>query len=115
MQIIDTDFKRRMIEEKFEQESCNSSILCGNGCEFTTLGDTPLTLRQSILLGRHIRKSNQCPFCKTNNGTVDFQYCVENQDKMQPFSFVMDGERYDTMYKPQGYKFLPPLDDDVED
>ena len=112
MQEVDV-LRRRMIEEKYEEETSGGAILCGNGCQFTIIGES-LTTRESIILGDHIHDNNLCPFCKTKNGTIDFKYCVENQDKMQPFSFEMDGERYDTMYKPEGYKFLPPLEEDEE-
>ena len=110
MQIVDTDFKRRMLEEKFEQET-SSGILCGNGCEFSIIGEA-LTTQESIKLGEYIHDNNLCPFCKKKNGKIDFQYCVENQDKMQQFMFVMDDKRYDVMYKPEGYRFLPPLEED---
>jgi len=105
MQEIDV-LQRRMIEEKFDQESCKTRVSCGNGCEFTLLGDD-LTLRESLILGDHIQDNNLCPFCRTTNGKINFQFCVENHNKLKAFSFVMDGVRYDTMYKPTSYKFLP--------
>jgi len=106
MQEVDV-LKRRMIEEKFEQESCESKILCGNGCEFTLLGEK-IPLREQIILGDYIHANNLCPFCRTINGRIDFKFSVENQNKMRAVSFEMNDKVYDTMYKPTGYKFLPP-------
>jgi len=98
--------QRRMIEDKFDQESCESTVICHNGCEFTLLGEQ-ISDREQILLGRHIHKNNLCPFCKTINGKINLEYCVENQNKMSEYVFEMDDVEYRTMYKPQGYKFLP--------
>ena len=111
MQEIDV-LKRRMIEEKFDQESSDTFILCGNGCEFTLLGES-IPLRESIILGDYIHANNLCPFCRTTNGTIDFKYCVENQNTLREYCFTMNDKEYRTMYKPQGYKFLPAdmLDD----
>ena len=100
-------FKRRMLEEKFDVESSTVTCTCGNGCEFTILGER-ISYREAILLGRYIRKNNLCPFCKTVNGRVDFQYALDFQDKMKEFTFEKDGKIFNTIYKPQGYNFLPP-------
>ena len=112
MQEMDV-FKRRMLEEKYDIENSSLSCSCGNGCEFTILGDR-ISFREAILLGRHIRKNNLCPFCKTENGKINFQYSVENQNKMQEYSFEKDGKVFNTIYKPLGYKFLPPEIEDSE-
>jgi len=106
MQEVDV-LKRRMIEEKLESEGSESKILCGNGCEFTLLGQQ-IPLREQIILGDFIQANNLCPFCGTVNGRIDFEFCAKNQDKLLPVSFEMNDKVYDTMYKPRGYKFLPP-------
>jgi len=113
MQEIDV-LKRRMLEDKYDQESSAMSCTCGNGCEFTILGDE-IPLREALILGDFINANNLCPFCKTVDGSINFEYCVENQNKMQPYNFIMNDKRYDTMFKPAGYKFLPALDADIED
>jgi len=113
MQEIDV-LKRRMLEDKFDQESSEMSCICGNGCEFTILGDA-IPLREALILGDYIHANNLCPFCKTKEGSINFEYCVENHNKMQPYSFVMNDKRYDTMYKPAGYKFLPPSELDEQE
>ena len=106
MQEIDT-FKRRMLEEKFDVESSEVTCSCGNGCEFTILGER-ISFREAILLGRYIRKNNLCPFCRTKDGRMNFEYAVNNQDAMQIVTFEKDDRIFNTIYKPQGYRFLPP-------
>lgn len=106
MQEVDV-LKRRMMEEKFEQESTGATVTCGNGCEFTVLEEN-ISLRERLILGDYIHANNLCPFCRTENGRVDFQFCVENQHKMIAVEFQMNDKLYKTIYKPSGYKFLPP-------
>jgi len=106
MQEIDI-LKRKMIEDKFEQENNEQFILCGTGCEFTLLGDK-IPLREAIILGDYIRANNLCPFCRVTNGKQNFKFCMENQNDMQEFSFIMGDTKYYTIFKPQGYTFLPP-------
>ncbi len=105
MQEIDV-LQRRMIEDKFDQESTKSKVICGNGCEFTILGEK-IPLRESLILGDFIHANNLCPFCRTVNGKQDFKFAVENHNTMRAYSFTMNDKKYDTMYKPAGYKFLP--------
>ena len=105
MQEVDM-LKRKMIEDKFDQESSEMSAICGNGCEFTILGDK-IPLREALILGDFIQANNLCPFCKTKNGKVDFKFGVDNHYKLIQFSFTMNDKTYQTMYKPSGYKFLP--------
>lgn len=105
MQEVDV-LKRRMIEEKFEEESSDSKVLCGSGCEFTILGEN-IPLREKIILGDFINANNLCPFCKTVNGRQDFAFATKHQNKLLAVSFEMNDKVYDAMYKPSGYKFLP--------
>jgi len=111
MQEIDV-LKRKMIEDKFEQESNDTFILCGNGCEFTLLGEA-IPLREAIILGDYIHANNLCPFCRKTDGKINIEYCVKNQNILREYCFTMNDKEYHTMYKPSGYKFLPTdiLDD----
>jgi len=106
MQEVDM-LKRKMIEEKLKEEGSNMSCGCGNGCEFTILSDEKISLREALVLGDHIKDNNLCPFCQTKNGKINFQFCAENQNKIQEFSFEMNDKVYRTIYKPQGYRFFP--------
>lgn len=110
------DVNRVLLEEKYHEEAeKDCKIICGNGCgEFTVLGEK-LSIREQILLGDHIHATGQCPFCsKDENGKIDFEYCVQNQSKMTRVTFTMNDQRYDTIYKPEGYKFLPPQEKEEE-
>jgi len=95
MQEIDV-LQRRMIEDKFDQEGSDTKVLCGNGCEFTVLGNG-ISLRTSLILGDYIKANNLCPFCRTTNGKQDFKFCVENQNKMREFCFTMNDHDYRVM------------------
>jgi len=109
MQEVDV-LHRRMIEDKYDQESNDMTILCHAGCEFTLLGEE-IPLREALILGKYIRANNLCPFCRTSdfNGVnrIDFEFCAKNQELLQAFTFSMEDKKYETMYKPAGYKFLP--------
>ena len=116
MQEIDI-LKRRMIEDKYNEEKTINQCHCGNGCEFTILGEK-ISRREETLLSKHIRDNNLCPFCqKSDNGkgSIDFQFCVENQNKLTECSFQMEGKVYQTIYKPSGYRFLPPLESEDQE
>jgi len=112
MQEIDV-LKRQMLEDKYDQESSDIVCGCGNGCDFTILGEK-ISLREALMLGDFIQKNNLCPFCRTTNGKMNFKFCVENQNVMQEFKFEMNGKTYNTIYKPQGYRFLPPSEQDEQ-
>ena len=105
MQEVDV-LKRRMIEDKFEQEKSEVFTLCGNGHEFTLLGEQ-IPLREALILGDFINENNLCPFCMKKKGMINFQYCVDNQEIIQEFKFTMNDKTYLTMYKPDDYRFLP--------
>ena len=106
MQEIDV-LKRRMLEDKFNEEKTSNTCHCGNGCVFTILGET-ISRIEEVKLSQHIRKTNACPFCKKNEqGSIDFAYCTENQNKLIEVNFTMDDKVYQTIYKPSGYRFLP--------
>ena len=111
MQNVDM-LKRRLIEEKFNTESQSSHVLCGNGCEFTIVGEI-LSLKECYKLSDYIKKNNLCPFCgKNHNGKIDLEFGVKNQWKMIEVSFEMEDRQYNTIYKPQGYRFLLPEEQD---
>ena len=101
-----------MIEDKFDQESSEMSCICGNGCEFTILGES-IPLREALILGDFIHANNLCPFCQTTNGKQNFEFCAENHNLLKQFSFTMNDKTYQTMYKPSGYRFLPA--DEIDD
>ena len=113
MQEIDV-LKRRMLEDKYDQESSEISCSCNNGCDFTILGDK-IPLREAMMLSDHIQANNQCPFCRTTDGKINFKYCVENQNTIREYTFTMGDKTYNTMYKPSGYKFLPPSESDDQE
>jgi len=109
MQEVDM-LKRRLIEEKLNAEKIDLSVCCGNGCEFIILGDEErMTVRDSFILSKHVRENNLCPFCKKDeHGRQNFEYAVENQNKMFVVKFEILGQAITTMYKPNNYRFLPP-------
>jgi hypothetical protein len=112
MQEIDV-LKRRMLEDKYQEEKSTNRCHCGNGHTFDILGEV-ITRREETLLSNHIRMNNLCPFChRDNKGSINFQYCVENQNKLMEYCFERDGKSYHTIHKPSGYKFLPP--DDIDE
>lgn len=112
MQEIDI-LKRRMIEDKFQEEKTINKCNCGNGCEYTIIGEK-ISRKEETLLSIHIRQNNLCPFCrKTEQGSIDFSFCAENQNKLIEYSFQREGKIYQTIYKPSGYRFLPA--DESED
>ena len=114
MQEIDT-LKRRLLEDKFIEEKTLNSCHCGNGCEFTILGDK-ISRKEETLLSIHIRQNNLCPFCKlTEQGSIDFAFAAENQNKLGEYKFQKDNKVYQTMYKPSGYRFLPPEENEDQE
>ena len=112
MQEIDV-LKRRMLEDKFQEEKTENKCYCGNGHEFALLGEI-IPRREETLLSMLVRQNNLCPFCHKTDGSINFQYCADNQNKMMEYAFEMDGKTYNTIYKPSGYRFLPPLESDDE-
>lgn len=107
MQEIDI-LKRRMIEDKFHEEKSLNTCHCGNGCEFTILGEK-ISRKEETLLSIHIRQNNLCPFCRKNEeGKIDFEFCAKNQEKLGEYNFTLGEKTYNTIYKPRGYRFLPP-------
>ena len=109
MQEVDL-LKRRMIEDKLEEEKSQIVVSCVNGCDYTLLGEK-IPLREAMLLEDHIQKNHLCPFCRTSNGSINFQYCAENQHHLREYSFVLGDKKYYTIYTPRGYRFLPPEED----
>jgi hypothetical protein len=106
MQEIDT-LKRRLLEDKYQEEKTINKCSCVNGCEFTIIGDI-ISRKEETLLSIHIRQNNLCPFCrKTEQGSIDFSFCAENQNKLGEYKFLKDDKVYQTIYKPSGYRFLP--------
>jgi len=110
MQEIDV-LKRRMLEDKFLEETTELTCHCGNGCEFTIIGEK-ITEKEAALLSVEIQVENLCPFCKTKNGKIDIDFCKKHQNNMQEFSFQMKDKVYRTIYKPSGYRFLPPTEEE---
>jgi len=114
MQEIDI-LKRRMLEDKFHEEKSENTCHCGNGCDFTILGEK-ISRKEGTLLSIHIRQNNLCPFCrKDSNGKINLQFCVENQEKLGEYKFTLGEKTYQTIYKPRGYKFLPPDEIDEQE
>lgn len=112
MQEIDV-LKRRMLEDKFQEEKNENKCYCGNGHEFVLIGEI-IPRREEALLSMHVRQNNLCPFCHKIDGSINFKFCTDNQNNMGEYAFEMDGKTYNTIYKPSGYKFLPPLESDDE-
>lgn len=113
MQEIDV-LKRRMLEDKYQEETSELTCHCGNGCEFTILGEE-ISEKEAALLSIEIEIENLCPFCKTKNGKINFEYCANNQNKMSEHTFHLDDKVYRTIYKPSGYRFLPPSEIDEQE
>ena len=112
MQEVDV-LKRRMLEDKFAEETTELTCHCGNGCEFTILREE-LTEKEAALISLKINLDKLCPFCRTKNGQIDFEFCSKHQNHMKEFTFTINGKQIPTMYKPAGYKFLPPLLEDED-
>ena len=101
MQEIDATeiLKRRMLEDKYHEESSKITCHCKNGHEFTILGQD-ITIEESSKLSFTIWARKLCPYC---NGTA-----LENHD-LKEVSFIRKDKRYNTIFKPTGYVFLPAL------
>jgi len=69
-------------------------------------------LREAMLFRRsYPKESSFVLFCRTSNGSINFQYCAENQHHLREYSFVLGDKKYYTIYTPRGYRFLPPEED----
>ena len=106
----DIDYTKRILtEDKLIEENTKLFASCSNGHTFIILGES--SLKESFLLSDKIAKEHLCPFCKTIkvNGinSINFKFCVDNESSLMEISFNLNGKKINTIYKPDGYVFIP--------
>ena len=88
---------RKLLEDKYHEESSNVTCHCKNGHEFTILGDK-ISLEECHNVSLTIWARKLCPYCQDWN---------INANQLKEIKFVIDNKSYHTIYKPHNYRFLP--------